>query len=473
MAAFIMRSTLPTKSEVKHLLRRSIRKHRRVPEYSALTAELNGEILACLERIRRARSEEYRTAYLDHLQDLNQEKHRAEEAEIETIRTVLETIILERSWDTRMEYKTLAHQPEHSSNRRITTFKSRSPEVLLFDRYVSSVLARAFHIKTSGRDTCVRLAQDYLSSYKQETPQFSIIRVDIEAFFDSISHERLISTVKANGRVPSYVGRYVESLCGSYNKAHCTSGAGVGQGIPSSAKLAEIALEDLDRVLANDPNVGVYLRYVDDILVVCLPGYEEKLLDAMRESIAPWGLHFKERNPGDLILLSTLAAPPVLGQPVPYLGYKFIFGENLKYSGTDISDAKRERYLKAIGRIFDRVDSSRRQTYTDFLEQIQFLLCVYANHPSDGELRTVAGAPYSCRLADKTTTNLDRVLDKARYTCYQAAALGTNAGVESAKVDAIREFAARIRPTGKWLASKPQPFQDSETRTNLRELVWQ
>lgn len=389
------------------------------------------------------------------------------------MRRKIEEIILSETWDCRMRYRQVSSAQYEKRDRRITTFKNSSPETLLFDRYVSHVLSKAFQLRTRGRDVCIRLAKDHMSVYTSKNPQFAIIRADITTFFDSIEHKRLATSIANNGRVPKYVCHYVDDLCSAYEKAHRRGGCGIAQGIPSSAKLAEVALQDLDRQIAMDPHVGIYLRYVDDIFVVCLPGYEKKLLSTMENVIEPWGLRFKKENPEDLVVASTLE-PSSFPLDVSYLGYKFSFNEAHQFTGVDISDAKKSRYMDAISRLKDSADKPGGDSLDQFREKIEFLLFLFGNDPTDGRLRTVAGAPYSCRFVSgnpqdpESLKNLKEVLGEAKKLCCSVAKSQGN----SAAAKRLRARAMVLGNIYEWLAVKPLPFQTAQSRQELKELIW-
>lgn len=64
--------------------------------------------------------------------------------------------------------------------------------------------------------------------------------------------------------------------------------AGIPQGSPISATLANIYMIDFDEVIYNKVNSvgGFYQRYSDDLIVVCEQQYEDEVIKCIRESIA-------------------------------------------------------------------------------------------------------------------------------------------------------------------------------------------
>ncbi len=130
-----------------------------------------------------------------------------------------------------------------------------------------------------------------LVSSLADKPGVSILRFDIESFYDRIDRDRLFAILKTSlGESPLL--RLLESSVGSpivpaaYRRHELPgfqSGVGVPQGLPISNFLAHIYLGDIDKALSTQD--CTYFRYVDDILLLVTPQGVEALSAMVRQSL--------------------------------------------------------------------------------------------------------------------------------------------------------------------------------------------
>jgi RNA-directed DNA polymerase len=150
-----------------------------------------------------------------------------------------------------------------------------------------------------------------------------VVDADLESFFDTIPHERLMEQVEArisDGRVLDLLRRWltVEVMSGL---ERWTPTAGAPQGAVISPLLANIYLHPLDQLMASLGHRMV--RYADDFVILC-PDREEadRALAAVRRWVGENGLrlHPDKTHVGD-------CRKP--GEGFDFLGYRFEAGRRL------------------------------------------------------------------------------------------------------------------------------------------------
>lgn len=139
---------------------------------------------------------------------------------------------------------------------------------------------------------------------------YTIIKLDISDYFNSINKALLFTKLKESGLLGNREFKLVTKSLGAYKK-------GVGQGLPISNPLAEIYIERLEWELKRiSQNVVFYSRYVDDIIIL-LNGSStyielENLKDNVEKLIKKNNLNINEKKS----MIQNLS-----GTTFNYLGY--------------------------------------------------------------------------------------------------------------------------------------------------------
>src|SRR5574344_2387058 len=112
-----------------------------------------------------------------------------------------------------------------------------------------------------------------------------VVDLDLERFFDTVSHSRLIEilsrTIK-DGRVVSLIHKYLRSGIIDKGLWHASE-EGTPQGGPLSPLLSNIMLNELDKELARRGHP--FVRYADDSMIFCKT---KRAAERVRESISTY-----------------------------------------------------------------------------------------------------------------------------------------------------------------------------------------
>ena len=178
-----------------------------------------------------------------------------------------------------------------------------------------------------------------------------VVDADIESYFDSIPHERLMERVEErinDGRVLGLIGGWLDQDIVSGMERWTPTG-GTPQGAVISPLLANIYLHPLDEVLAARGYRMV--RYADDFVVLCRSREEaEAALAEIRRWVADNGLrlHPDKTHLGDCRRR---------GEGFEFLGYRFEAGHRF---------VRR----KSVGRLKDGIRAKTRRTRGQSLARI-------------------------------------------------------------------------------------------------------
>lgn len=171
-----------------------------------------------------------------------------------------------------------------------------------------------------------------------------VIRTDIRNFYESIEHSKIRQLLRDKHHVSRTAYKYVDQLLENYSTS-VGAPSGIPRGMAISAKIAEMYMSEIDRDL-NKQGVIMYLRYVDDIVIVAnalagLPSLTQHR-DSLMSVVQSHGLELNRTK--------TRAIETPIGknfkEEVEFLGYDYILRED--GITMDISKKRFERYKKRI-----------------------------------------------------------------------------------------------------------------------------
>jgi len=118
-----------------------------------------------------------------------------------------------------------------------------------------------------------------LKTALERVPNYSVLRLDITKFFESIPHMKLEEKISRESSLSATTQDLVALLLKEYRKVntHGTKKVGVPQGVNFSSALAEAYMHDFDTRWSEHPGVAFYCRYVDDIIIIVDPDGKDAL----------------------------------------------------------------------------------------------------------------------------------------------------------------------------------------------------
>ena len=137
---------------------------------------------------------------------------------------------------------------------------------------VSNHIERAYGLRSASREQIVTQLRHSMADDVEKT----LVRGDIEKFFDSIDHGRLKAMLRRDGLIGGASLRIVERFLKVFELKQSGRKVGVPRGIGLSTVLAEVYLSDFDREMSLHPRLIYYARYVDDFVALFSPTTEEQ-----------------------------------------------------------------------------------------------------------------------------------------------------------------------------------------------------
>ena len=385
-----MRDALPTLADVHSIQYKSQRRKNIIPLHATLTAKHNLRIVALFRAIDESDSEIARSQLRDDLKELLEVKKRHEVEVLEKMRNDLESRVLSPPASIRLKKKCVG-------GREVVVFNKIRPSLMLFDRFVALRLKRAFGINASGRDQSLRVLHNtLLASSRAGTVRQGVIRLDIEKFYESIEHDELQRKLANHAGVPNFVKEHVQQVMHAYRRVTGRS-RGLPDGVPSSATLAEIYLERFDFSMRHHPDVALFVRYADDMVVVCEPERTASLDRYVDELLT------RDKLVRNATKSTTLKHPDPSTTSFDFLGYKFIFEQGTsRLSAVDLSDAKTARYMEGLRRLKAYADSipcwADQVAVDRYLALDSYLFHAHATANAGHGIRIVTGLAYSARF---------------------------------------------------------------------------
>lgn len=239
--------------------------------------------------------------------------------------------------------------------------KGKYPRVLsvpnVRDRFVLSILngylSETLGIKRETPNRYIRRLSKYITEKQSAGETVYFFKGDVSAFYDNIIHSLLLRDL--SDRIDALSLKLVMNAIitptvnvGQKGKKECNL-IGVPQGLSISNILAEVYFQGVHNHLASHFEDGLFLRYVDDILIAdtTLQNFE----DIVSKSI-------KNHNLG-LSLSTAKSQTGIIGEDVfDFIGYR-IYGDRIS-----IKDTNRNRFSDRIVR---RCHQIRKQYYESAL----------------------------------------------------------------------------------------------------------
>jgi hypothetical protein len=291
-------------------------------------------------------------------------------------------------------------------------------------RKVDRNLIRVFGLKHPNRDKIISNIKILLA----EGLSYRIYRLDIKAFYESISPHFVLALIESNRRLSIPTKRHVRNIL----EHHQSLGLpGLPRGIGLSAILAELLMRNFDNAISRLPGVYFYGRFVDDIIIITNKNEQQKeFLKKLKDSL-PNELKF---NYSKLTIetaanyVSPFKPPAPIPAPVvcfEFLGYKFIVREPV-LSGSkkfgqfrevflDIADSKVKKLKTRIVRSF--ISFNDNNDFALLQLRLRYLTSNFSVPDPDRQRYRLAGIYHNYWLVDPNHSialpQLDHFLKKA------------------------------------------------------------
>lgn len=280
----------------------------------------------------------------------------------------------------------------------ISKGRNKKPRVVsiptIRDKIVLKILTEYLHIhfeQNIARDlpnTVVRKIKNELKAHNQD---LNYVRLDLEAYYDSIPHDKLMQTIKdQNNHVPfiKLLSRALSNptLAANYSIAQRKEAKnlkGVPQGLSISNVLAEIYCSPLDREA--EQRALAYFRFVDDIFILCDNAELSNIWNSVNSVTNDLGLKInKDKSTPEHQSWK-------VSEGFEFLGYKFcnekisvkkdsydrflhsVIGKITKYRHTSPEDQlkNKDKFIEDLNeRITGAIDGNKKYGWTFFFSEI-------------------------------------------------------------------------------------------------------
>ncbi|MFZ3088706.1 MAG: antiviral reverse transcriptase Drt3a [Methylotenera sp.] len=319
-----------------------------------------------------------------------------------------EKLASEATLNTKENYKINLEKNTSIASKPVYLIKKDDAVSYFIIKQLQRNIRKLYKVKQSDRHQIVSQLSILLNN---KFPKH-LIRTDIQEFYETIPHDKLLEIIDHENLLSFTSKQYIKSILNEY-RVLSASDKGLPRGVGVSAYLAELYMRDFDRKINCDDEVIYYARYVDDIVVLYAPKPDSNM-SVKRAQIA------KVAVENGLVINreKTKVFPQIKDKfKFDYLGYEFNFdSKNSKNIFLDMSQRKLEKYKNRIDRSFESYinATSKREKLArkTLISRIEFLTSntkLYGNKNG-----TLIGIYFSNRLINIATHLIE--LDKHLIT---------------------------------------------------------
>lgn len=147
--------------------------------------------------------------------------------------------------------------------------------------------------KGRGTHAAILALQKMLRRCRQQWASVYVVQADVRQFFASINHRAAMDSVARVIDCPDALGLWRTILSGYGHE----DGIGLPVGALTSQLTANITLDGVDHEMTDGHGAGRYLRYMDDIIILCSSKAEAwQRMEQLRESLARRGLSLNPKS---------------------------------------------------------------------------------------------------------------------------------------------------------------------------------
>jgi hypothetical protein len=286
--------------------------------------------------------------------------------QVELERTAMDIQKVLESGDYGLDIRSKPPLSTDTRKRHIYALRTNTAASYFLARQVEYELAAQTRRQMSDRNILTR----QLATALENTKCKIVIRSDIKNFYESIEHSKVRTLLREHYQLSRTAYTYVDQLLTGYAK-EVGSSKGIPRGMAISARIAEIYMSNMDQHVNMD-GIIMYLRYVDDIVIVAnaLPGLPSLSQHKTRlEEIA--ASHGLALNTDKTKAFETPSSTNFKSN-VDFLGYDY---ELTEHGVTlDISQKRFERYKKRVQISLDaHLKQNTNRSYLMLYERMRYL----------------------------------------------------------------------------------------------------
>lgn len=205
-----------------------------------------------------------------------------------------------------------------NKHKEKTIFSVDSAEDYYAIKKIAHDLKRLYKVKFSGRDQIT----EQISAIFHDTSAYSIIKIDISSFFESINFKDTIERLKHDNLLSYRSINILEKLSNLTISSH----PGLPRGLGVSSILSEIYMESIDNAIKSIDGTYFYARYVDDMIIVTHSN--TSTLETYKKIINETGLSTNNKS-------VSLSIPTVIKTydkrtaRIEFLGYEYIISNTI------------------------------------------------------------------------------------------------------------------------------------------------
>ncbi|EOB1205093.1 antiviral reverse transcriptase Drt3a [Photobacterium damselae] len=239
-------------------------------------------------------------------------------------------------------------------------------ESLFVSKQIQYTLNSLFDVKINHRDLII----SRLSTLSQDMSPKFIIRADVEKFYESINHKKLLDILHSSPRLSVTPRRIITQLVRNFSRL-VGSDIGLPRGVGLSAYLSEVYMNSVDREIRALQDITYYQRYVDDLIIIFSPSKAKntsEYINTIHSIINKRELRLNNKTK-ELDLYNNDNAS------FEYLGYKFNIAAGLCKIKLSNNKCKkiRERIDDSFNEYYSSVNKTPRRAYKNILLRLRFL----------------------------------------------------------------------------------------------------
>ncbi|WEX04283.1 antiviral reverse transcriptase Drt3a [Rhodococcus sp. RCBS9] len=274
------------------------------------------------------------------------------------------------------------------------------PENYFIARQIEENLKNSFSLVLPNRQN---LAEQVLLSLDDKTKKL-IVRTDLRKFYESIPHEELIGLLHNSPSLSRTSCRFIDSLLEEYRNLSGTQ-KGIPRGLGISSMLAEVYLSQLDNTLKRHEGLRLYVRYVDDIVMVFNSGHHHRPKEERQAKIRS---DIRNLNLSMNASKTRYIETSKLGGDIKkfsFLGYEYSLSEN--NAKVDISNSRVARYRRRLDLSFSSFNSNpgSGSAISTLHDRIKFLTS--NTRLSNNKRHALTGVYFSNSLLSETSNKIN------------------------------------------------------------------